>query len=193
MMFQLQNIPLYIGITQQVNAVAIAVVFFQNTYWVVNTRRRCWLIVSAVSIVNRECRIESQGCIKHTIVSIFLMNLAQAQRSIQLQGVVQHTLLGDKTATIFRTSTGNIQTIGLLVVQTRTVETILGSAVDREVLIHIVGSLAGDQVVPVGVITIIFSTLAATELISREYLWLVLGYIGGYPTVISHIDHTLRT
>ena len=167
MMFQLQNIPLHIGITQQVNAVAIAVVFFQNTYWVVNTRRRCWLIVSSICIVNRECRIECQGSIKHAIVAIFLMNLAQAQRSIQFQGVVQYTLLSNKTATIFRTSTGNIQTIGLFVVQTRTVETILGSAVDREVLIHIVRSLTGDQVIPVCIITIIFSTLAATELISR--------------------------
>ena len=130
MLFRLQDVHFYVGITQDIDTVTLAHVLLQVVHGVVDVRRRIWLIIAAVGVLHRDGGIHRQGGVKQSVVAPVLMHLAGGERRIELQAVVQHPLLAHETGSVFFTSGNDIQTITFLIVHRQSEIPVLPRGVD---------------------------------------------------------------
>ena len=75
MLLELQDIQFNVGITKQIDAVTLAHVFLKIVYRIVNVCRRVGLVVASIRILNRDCRIHCESCVKQSVVAPFLVYL----------------------------------------------------------------------------------------------------------------------
>ena len=79
--------------------------------------------------------------------------------------IAEELLLGCKTTAVLAACADDIQTLGVLEVERSGIIAVVGSAIDRDILVDVVGGRLNDLVVPVGLRTIVRTTAAAAELV----------------------------
>ena len=131
MMVKHQNIPLGSSIPQEIYSVSVACVATQDTHGIAHVGRRCRLIIAPVCIIYGQSRIKRQRSIKHAIITINLMDFTERQGGINFQSVLQYPLFKNKSATILLAFGGDIQNVGLLIVQARTIISIFVGTINR--------------------------------------------------------------
>ena len=75
MLLHLQNVQLDIGITQEVDAVALADILFEVIDWIMDIRGRVRLIIGAIRILHWNSGVHGQCCIEQSVVAPFLVYL----------------------------------------------------------------------------------------------------------------------
>src|SRR3712207_9295361 len=138
MLLHVENIELHVGISQEINTVAVARNLIHDEHGVGDSRGRSGLIVAAIGIVDGQCGVHGECRIEHSVVAILLKYLAKAQCRVELHTTFERTLLKNEAATILLTTAGRIKSVGFLVVKTATEVAVLRRTIYGKILVYIV-------------------------------------------------------